>query len=248
MLLIEADYSQIEARLCAWMAAGRPSEWDMHPSSMLAMFYGGHDIYVDFAARALRKAPGAVTKDERQIMGKVPVLAQLYGMSPEGLQEYAWKAFEVLWSPQQARALWTLFRQRYPEFPAWHQFAAAGLQRRGYVQTPIGRIRRLPDARYGQRDAIRSGINAEPQSLASDITQTALILLDALGARVVGDIHDALLIEVRADRARGAVQRVREQMLKAPLELRAMGLHLPPGLIQVEIKVGPWGLGRVVPE
>jgi hypothetical protein len=29
--------------------------------------------------------------------------------------------------------------------------------------------------------------------------------------------------------------------------LRDMGLHLPPGLIQVEVKIGPWGIGREVP-
>ena len=248
MLLIEADYRQIEARLCAWMAAGRPTGWDdVHHGSMLWAFGQNVDIYSDFAARALRKPVAQVSKAERQEMGKVPVLAQLYGMSPNGLREYAWSAFEILWTDQQALQMWRLFRARYPEFPAWHAFAEAGLVRNGYAQTPIGRIRRLPDARYGQKDAIRSGINAEPQSLASDITQTALILLDQMGARIVGDIHDALLVEVRADRARGAVQLVREKMLAAPLVLRDMGLHLPPGLIQVEVKIGPWGIGREVP-
>src|SRR5262249_10628349 len=191
------DYRQIEARICAWMAAGRPETWDgVHPNTMLWAFHTGVDIYVDFAARALRKAPGEVTKQERQIMGKVPVLAQLYGISPEGLREYAWKTFEINWTEAQGRALWQLFRQRYPEFPAWHRIAAAKLESRGFVQTPIGRIRRLPDAMTGQADAIRSGINAEPQSLASDITQTALILLHRQGLRIVGDIHDALLFEL----------------------------------------------------
>lgn len=248
MYLIEADYRQIEARLCAWMAAGRPMTWEgIHPGTMLWAFHLGLDIYSDFAARALRKTMAQVTKDDRQIMGKVPVLAQLYDISWKGLQEYAWKSFEILWTDAQAQQLWSLFRQRYPEFPAWHRFVEQGLIRRGYTQTPIGRIRRLPDARYSQKDAIRSGINAEPQSLASDITQTALILLDQMGARIVGDIHDALLVEVRRDRAQGAVQLVREKMLQAPLELRALGLHLPPGLIEVEIKVGPWGLGREIP-
>lgn len=248
MLLVEADYRQIEARLCAWMASGRPGSWDgVNQGTMLWAFHVGLDIYSDFAARALQKRIESISKDERQIMGKVPVLAQLYGMSPEGLREYAWKVFEILWPEHEAVRLWRLFRDRYPEFPAWHRFVEAGLVRRGYTQTPLGRIRRLPDARYGQREAIRSGINAEPQSLASDITQTALILLDKQGARVVGDIHDALLVEVRRDRARGAVQLVRDAMLRAPLELAAMGLHLPPGLIEVEIKVGPWGQGREVP-
>ena len=175
------------------------------------------------------------------------MLAQLYGMGWMGLKEYAWKSFEILWTDAQAQALWHLFRRRYPEFPAWHEFAAQRLIRRGYTQTPIGRIRRLPDAKYYQKDAIRSGINAEPQSLASDITQAALILLDRMGARIVGDIHDALLVEARIDHAAEACAKIREVMLDAPEQLRAMGLHLPPGLIEVEIKAGPWGLGREVP-
>jgi uracil-DNA glycosylase family 4 len=247
MILIQADYRQIEARLCAWMACGRPENWDGMPTNtMLGMFFGGMDIYIDFAARALRKHTNDVTKEERQIMGKVPVLAQLYGISPQGLREYAWKAFEIAWSEAQATALWTLFRQRYPEFPAWHRLAEAKLVRRGYTQTPIGRIRRLPSAQSYQKDAIRAGINAEPQSLASDITQDSLIALDALGARVVGDIHDALLIEVRRDRGRRAVEVIRQTMLDAPTRLRALGLWLPDGLIDVEITAGPWGLGKEI--
>lgn len=247
MVLVSADYRQIEARLCAWMAAGRPETWDaVDPRTMLAQFAGDVDIYREFAAMALGKDLAAVTKDDRQIMGKVPVLAQLYGISPDGLREYAWKTFEILWTEAQARRLHTLFRQRYPEFPAWHRLSEAKLIRRGWVQTPIGRIRRLPSAMSGQKDAIRAGVNAEPQSLASDITQQALILLDAVNARVVGDIHDALLIEVRRGVLIEACAVIRAAMLAAPDKLKSMGLWLPPGLIDVEIAVGPWGLGRVV--
>jgi uracil-DNA glycosylase family 4 len=247
MVLISVDYRQIEARLCAWMACGRPMDWDqVGQATMLWAFHSGLDVYSDFAARYLRKSMAQVTKDERQELGKVPVLAQLYGMSWMGLKEYAWASFEVLWTDAQAQQLWMLFRQRYPEFPAWHAFAAERLARRGYAQTPLGRIRRLPDAMFGSKEAIRSGINAEPQSLASDITQTALILLDRLGARIVGDIHDALLVEVRRDRAPEACAVIRQAMLDAPERLRDMGLHLPPGLIEVEVTAGPWGLGKLV--
>ena len=248
MVLVQADYKQIEARICAWMAAGRPETWDGMPDqTMLGMFFGGVDIYVDFAARALRKTPAEITKIERQMMGKVPVLAQLYGISPEGLREYAWKAFDINWTEAQAKALWVLFRQRYPEFPAWHRLTEDKLIRRGWVSTPLGRTRRLPSATSGQKDAIRAGINAEPQSLASDITQQAMILLDRLGARVVGTIHDALLVEVRRDRARDSCEVIRTTMLAAPDSLRPLGLWLPPGLIDVEISAGPWGMGREVP-
>jgi uracil-DNA glycosylase family 4 len=248
-ILVQADYRQIEARLCAWMAAGRPETWEgVDPRCMLWAFHTGLDIYSDFAGIALHKPITAVTKQERQEMGKVPVLAQLYGMAPEGLRAYAWNVFEILWSEQQATALWRLFRQRYPEFPAWHQFVTARLERRGYTQTPLGRIRRLPDALNGQRDAIRSGINAEPQSLASDITVAAMIGLDRAGLHIVGMIHDALLFQVRVAEAREVLPRIRRGMLQAPVALRAMGLWLPDGLIEVEVSAGPWGLGVEIPD
>lgn len=243
-LLVQADYRQIEARLCAWLAAGRPETWEhVHPHSMLWAFHTGLDIYSDFAGIALRKPTAQVTKKERQEMGKVPVLAQLYGMAPDGLRAYAWNVFELLWTERQAHEMWRLFRARYPEFPAWHAFTAARLERRGFVQTSLGRIRRLPDAQYGQRDAIRSGINAEPQSLASDITVAAMILLDRAGMHIVGMIHDALLFQVKTSEARAAVQRIAAGMLGAPRALQALGLWLPDGLIEVEISAGPWGEG-----
>lgn len=247
-VLVQADYRQIEARLCAWMAAGRPDTWDgVDHRTMLWAFHIGLDIYREFAGLALHKPMGAISKDERQIMGKVPVLAQLYGISPEGLQAYAWNVFEILWSEAQARQMWQLFRRRYPEFPQWHQFTAQRLEKRGFTQTPLGRIRRLPDAMYGQRDAIRSGINAEPQSLASDITVAAMIGLDKAGMHIVGMIHDALLFQVKVSEAREALPRIRNGMLNAPVALRNMGLWLPNGLIEVEVSAGPWGLGVEVP-
>jgi DNA polymerase-1 len=244
-VLVQADYRQIEARLCAWMAAGRPDQWEGVPTgTMLWGFHTGLDPYADFAARYLRKPIAQVSKDERQNLGKVPVLAQLYGMSWMGLKEYAWKSFELLWSDQQALGLWQLFRDRYPEFPRWHQMAEAKLIHRGFSQTPLGRVRRLPDALYGSRDAIRSGINAEPQSLASDITVAAMIGLDTAGLHIVGMIHDALLFQVRVAALRETLPRIKRGMLGAPDALQKMGLWLPPGLVEVEISAGPWGAGK----
>jgi hypothetical protein len=86
-----------------------------------------------------------------------------------------------------------------------------------------------------------------PQSLASDITQTSMILLDEMGARVVGNIHDALLIEAPAERAVEQARVVERVMtVDALTRLAELGLRLPPGLIEVEIAVGPWGLGKVL--
>lgn len=245
-VLLSADYRQIEARLCAWMALGRPHSWEGVPqNSMLWAFHLKLDIYRLFAALALRKRPEAITKNDRQIMGKVPVLAQLYMISWQGLKEYAWKSSQIDWSDNEARRLHTLFQRTFPEFPAWHRLEAIRLRDRGEARSPIGRLRRLPGAMAGNMDEIRSGINMPPQSLASDITQTALVILDDMGARVVGDIHDALLIEAPADRVQEQAEVISRVMTVDALErLRPLGLHLPEGLIEVEVAAGAWGLGK----
>jgi DNA polymerase I-like protein with 3'-5' exonuclease and polymerase domains len=228
------------------MALGCPEGWDNVPrSSMLWAFHEKQDIYRLFAAMALVKHPKLITKTERQDMGKVPVLAQLYDISWQGLKEYAWKSSELDWPDHVARRLYDLFRRIFPEFPIWHRFEAMKLRDRGWARSPIGRIRRLPDAQYGNAEAIRSGINAPPQSLASDITQTALAILDDQGYEVVGDVHDALLIEADLELAEATGLHVAHVMTHDALErLRPLGLRLPEGLIEVEVTIGPWGLGQ----
>jgi len=244
-VLLSADYRQIEARLCAWMAVGMPASWDgVSKASMLWAFHEKQDIYRLFAALALRKHPERITKDDRQIMGKVPVLAQLYQISWQGLQEYAWKSQQIDWPDNEARRLHTLFQRTFPEFPMWHRLEAIKLRSRGEARSPIGRLRRLPGAMAGNPEEIRSGVNMPPQSLASDITQTAMILLDARGARVVGNIHDALLIEAPKDRQLDQAREIKRVMTHDALEhLRPLGLRLPEGLIEVEIAAGAWGKG-----
>lgn len=248
--LLSADYRQIEARLCAWMAVGLPDAWDGVPrGSMLWAFHEKreYDIYTMFAALALRKHPARITKDDRQVFGKVPVLAQLYQISWQGLKDYAWKFGQIDWSDNEARRLHTLFQHTFPEFPTWHRFEGIKLRNSGIARSPIGRLRRLPGAMAGNQDEIRSGVNMPPQSLASDITQTSMILLDEMGARVVGNIHDALLIEAPAERAVEQARVVERVMtVDALTRLAELGLRLPPGLIEVEIAVGPWGLGKVL--
>jgi DNA polymerase I-like protein with 3'-5' exonuclease and polymerase domains len=211
-------------------------------------------VYRKFASQplVLNKHPDKITKDERQRMGKVPVLALLYRMSPQGLQEYAWKYYEIDWSLTQATRIYTAFHRLYPEYPYWHHLEEAKLHRRGYAISAIGRVRRLPGAQAGVPDDIRAGINAPIQSLASDITQVAGALLQAaidkhgLPYLLVGDIHDSILTQAPADKRGDCADFVRAGMILAPDRLRPMGLRLVPGLIGVEVIIGPWGAGKEV--
>lgn len=262
-VLLQGDYSQVEARLCSWSAAGRPERLeDIRPemSRMLIAFAQNRDIYREQAAEGIFGPNqwvrwAEIDKNQRQIMGKVPVLAMLYRISPGGLQEYAWKEYEIDWTIRQATAVHSAFHRLWPEFQRWHALEEAKLRNRGWARSPLGRVRRLPGAISGQHDDIRAGINAPIQSCASDFTQEAGVIcqrdIDAapqLDLKLVGDIHDALLVQAPERRALQAARWLESRMRQAPIALQRLGLHIPPGLIKVEVTIGPWGEGKLPAE
>lgn len=256
--LIQADYSQIEARIAAWIAAGKPatSTAAAAGSTMLSAWLTSRDVYRETAAEILSKPLDRITKDERQIYGKVVTLALLYNMTAKGLQEYLWREAQIDWTRAQAQRAYDGYYRRWPEFKLWHQREAKIIQARGYSVSPIGRMRRLPAAQqedtgrqaYSQiLEAINQGINQPVQSIASDLTQVSMIILDQrYGAHIVGNVHDALLFELPTAGLATSIPTIRRVMEQAPLTLRPLGLQLPDGLTRVEISVGQWGLGKEV--
>lgn len=268
--LLQPDFAQVEARLAAWAAAGRPGTWagaqttqgvgtlPLQACTMLDAWMAGLDVYCETAAAILQKPADQVTRDksdpnsERQIVGKVPTLALLYNMTAKGLREYVWKEFELDWTAKFSAQVYQGFYARWAEFASWHKREAATLSARGYAISALGRLRRLPAALEGspfqtQRDALNAGINAPIQSLASDITQACMIALDQLGFKIVGNVHDQLLIEVPDDELTKAAITVGYVMRNVHTMLRPLGLELPDGLLEVEMLAGPWGDAKLVP-
>jgi uracil-DNA glycosylase family 4 len=258
--LLSVDYSQIEARLAAWKAAGCPATWeevDPQWGRMLLAFHDKRDIYVETAAAALRKDSALVSRNERQMMGKVPSLAMIYKISAEGFREYAWSQFEIVYSRAEAEHLHRTFYSLWPEIPRWHDLEGRILRNRGYAVSPLGRIRRLPEAMSENRklseEAVRAGINAPVQSCASDILQTAMIMLqgyieaDEWDVKITGNVHDDLTFEVADDCLYDWAATAEHVMtVEVPARLKGLGLHLPPNLLAVEMQAGPWGQGSVL--
>lgn len=253
MYLISVDYSQIEARLAAWAAAGKPQQVVTVSPTMLAAWFTGRDVYREQAAAILSKPVSEITSDERQMLGKVPVLSMLYAISPKGLQEYIWREYEIDWTRAQAQKCWDGFYALWPEFRRWHELMRIKIETDGFTVSECGRYRRLPAALYGdfraKDEAVRSGINAPIQTLATEVLNAAMIILDQMEYRIVGSHHDALLFELQNDdRFHEHIGRIAGVMEAAHLALRPLGLRLPHGLIRVEIKAGGgWGEGKEIP-
>ncbi|HYL02852.1 MAG TPA: DNA polymerase, partial [Steroidobacteraceae bacterium] len=96
---------------------------------------------------------------------------------------------------------------------------------RGYVETVFGRRLYLPDIRSGNTQlrqyAERSAINAPMQGTAADIIKRAMIAVHAwcrrpdAPARLIMQVHDELVLEVRTDAVREVAEAVRGFMVNA---------------------------------
>jgi DNA polymerase len=97
--LIDADSSQIEARVLAWFAG---------QDDLTAAFVNGEDVYVKMAARIYNCDEEDVTGDQR-FVGKTTILGAGYGMGAEkfGIQLKT-LGFEV--APHEARRIIQIYR------------------------------------------------------------------------------------------------------------------------------------------
>lgn len=107
--LIAADFSNIEGRVIAWLAG---EDWKL--DAFRAFDKGlGHDIYHITAGEILNKAPGKVTKDERQGYGKVPELALGFQGGVGAFQKMA-HTYGVTISDERADEIKVAWREKHP--------------------------------------------------------------------------------------------------------------------------------------
>lgn len=174
----------------------------------------------------------------------------LYGMWWKKFKDYARDNYGVTITDEEARQSREAFFEMYPGLVEWHNRQRRFAQRHGYVRSLSGRKRRLPKAMdhkdsMEKQSALRQAINSPVQSFANDINLMALIQLreefshDVL--RIVGTVHDAILMMVRDDHVEVVYKRVKEIMAKPKL-FEDFGIRLSVPL-EADAEVGPWGSG-----
>jgi len=237
--LIEADYSQIELRIAAFIA-GEPR--------MLRAYQTGADLHRLTASLVMNTPLSQVTKEQRQ-KGKAVAFGLLYGMSAEGFRKYAKTAYGLDFTLQEAELFRKRFFESYKGLPGWHIRQKEIAERFGYVRYPDGRIRHLPDIHSQDRkvksEAERQAINSPVQGFASNINLYSLVrlhkILDPQEAQIVLSVHDALYFYVKEDCLDKYLKIIKKVMedREAIKKVFRVELNIP---IPVDIKVGThWG-------
>jgi DNA polymerase-1 len=212
-VLMAADYSQIELRIMAHLSGD---------AGLLAAFAEDRDIHQATAAEVFGAKPSEVTADQRRA-AKAINFGLIYGMSAFGL------ARQLGIDRGAAQQYVDLYFQRYPGVKRYMDETRATAREQGFVETVAGRRLYLPDirSRNGQlrQYAERSAINAPMQGTAADIIKRAMIdVHDWLRrgrahARLVMQVHDELVLEVREDSVASVERHLKELMSRA-VELR----------------------------
>lgn len=238
---VEIDFSQVELRVVAFLSRDR---------TMLRLYRTGEDIHLATASWVLGVPASRVTKEERK-KAKAINFGFVYGMYPKKFVATAWEKYELVFSLGEATEIRRLFFEQFSGLPAWHARQRRTVQNFGRVQSPIGRIRHLPDIysadKFVRMEAERQAINSPVQSFASDMNSFAMVrAIDAFEQQKIkgfalGTVHDASLWEIRTDqlgRALPLLQNTYQDM--RPLRKKfGVDIDLP---ILADIKVGShWG-------
>jgi DNA polymerase-1 len=104
------------------------------------------------------------------------------------------------------------------------------------------------DNSYQCSEAERQAINSPVQSFASDMTLMAAIeihnTISSKSCRIVGTVHDSLLIEVRKDKIMRVATKVKA-IMEHPKLMDEFQVELSVPII-AEIEVGPWSKGEKI--
>ena len=226
-LLFSADYSQIELRVLAHVSQDQ---------GLLEAFNRGEDIHSATAALMYDVPVDEVTWDMRRI-AKVLNFGVIYGLSPYGIAQ------QTEFSPDEGQKFIETYFTKYPGIKEYIESVKQQARSMGYVSTPLGRRRYIPDiaaSNYNVRQAAeRAAVNMPIQGGAADVMKLAMIRVhrnleeSGLQARMLLQVHDELMFEAPA----GEVDALQEIVLQEMPNALEMSVPL-----KVDVKKGyNWG-------
>lgn len=222
-LILAADYSQIELRIIASLAADR---------HMLEAFANGEDIHASTAAKIYHLPIGEVSKEQRRNAKSVN-FGIVYGISAFGLSE------QLSIPRKEAAALIDEYFAQYPDIAAFIEQCRETARANGYAQTLLGRRRYLPDINSrnaaARSFAERNAVNMPIQGTSADMIKLAMVRIHndivsrRLRTRMILQVHDELVFDLyrpEEDEVRALV----EHHMKTALPLDGINIEVGMGV------------------
>lgn len=188
-VLLSADYNQVELRLLAHMS-GDPE--------LTSAFQKDQDVHRRTAGEIFGISPEAVDDRQRSI-AKAINFGLMYGKTAFGLAQ------ELKIPRKEAQQMITRYFDRYHSVKTFLDSQIKFAQENGYVQSMMGRKRRLPDI-HSKNAAIRSNaermaMNSPIQGTAADLMKLAMIEVDrkletgGFTSKLIIQVHDEVVLD-----------------------------------------------------
>ena len=189
-VFVIADYSQMQLRIAAQIA---------QDEAMINAYQKGWDLH-RLSVRSLVSVPmEEMTKEHRQ-KGKAVNFGFIFGMAALGFVDYARDSYGVIMSVEEAIKFRDAWFDLYQGILAWHTRTNVDVWRHKKSGEPMvtrsltGRLRHLTYPK------LTEALNTPVQGTEADIVKLAIGMLmpglRKLGGRLVGQIHDEIIIEV----------------------------------------------------
>jgi DNA polymerase-1 len=235
-VFVAADYNAIEMRGAAYF---------FEDPQLVAVFERNEDPHRITASRVTGRPLEAISGEERN-KAKAVNFGVIYGIGPGGLIEQIWKNSHIMIGMAEADDLLIAFERLYPDLMAHRREYVRVCQARGFIVIGAdwreGRGRIVPFARLPKDQTVRTCCLSYPiQGLCADICMKAVADVDrrlreeVIDGRLVGWIHDELIIEARKRDAERVKALLKDAMEQAFIEVFPAATLLK----LVEVNAGP---------
>ncbi|MGE4268127.1 MAG: DNA polymerase I [Deferribacterales bacterium] len=217
---VSFDYSQIELRILAHLTGD---------ANLREAYRNNEDIHTKTAAGIFHVAPDQVTSHMRRL-AKAVNFGILYGLSAFGLSR------DTGIAQKEAKTFIERYFAAYPSVQTFIEKVKQETRTKGYAETILGRKRYIKEINSRNKTIAMRGeriaVNVPMQGSAADIIKLAMVecrrVMDdnKYDARMVLQVHDELVFEVKAEMAEEfapVMQRIMESVVKLDVPLVVNG-------------------------
>jgi DNA polymerase-1 len=224
MILVEADYKQLEIRVLAWYS---------NDTRLLDILNSGRDVHTETASYIFKKSIEDVTEYERFIAKSVN-FGIPYGIGADKLSKTIKRAVEE--ADEYIQSYYSI----YDGVNGWILGIQDFVLANGYVELPTGRRRNFPlITRSNKGDILREAVNTMVQGMASEIVYNGMINVDRNMPTFnkLLTVHDSLLGECYEAEVHDCVTGLNNNLSDVSKLIKD-----PPIVFGVDCKVGyTWG-------